>query len=136
MQRRRASLDELSFLGLFELLGYLGIAWWILSDRDSSGLLPLDEVLRLYFLVGLILIPSATIFLIPPKSRSKTLVKLAKKLQISIFVFVCIACIPAILYAQWHTQALVACLVGIVSFPVMLFMTGRYKKTMDQDDSC
>jgi hypothetical protein len=84
----------------------------------------------IYLGFSVLLYPSISLYL---TAKSLTLEQwtTARRSQNSAFI-ACLALLLPAYSAVAYPQLLVACLAGIASYPVMLLITGRYKKSLDQ----
>ncbi len=130
-------MTSLRILGYAQVAGYLGILIWFLSGPGHlyalvSPMLDFQKMLEyLYLGFGLLLFPSFKLYL---SAKQLTLEQwnTARKSQDFAFIACLFLLIPA--YAALaYPQLLVASLAGIVIYPITLFVTIRYKKSLHQE---
>ena len=78
--------------------------------------------MQTYLLGALTLVPSTIILILEPKKQNPKNLKIARGLQLSLFISVCLALLPALAFIVIQGSKLlsVACLVGIIFYPIML----------------
>ena len=115
----------IQILGIVELVTFVGFTAALASSTSGDYLDGVPMVsnvsgfLNAYLAGGLTLVPSAVIFIISPFQRKASQLKLARGMQLTLFVCVCIATLPAMLFARWEPLLFGACLAGILFFLIM-----------------
>lgn len=130
-------MTSLRILGYSQVVAFLAIFAWLLSGEGNlyalvSPMMDLTKIVEyIYLAFSLLLFPSIQLFL-TAKSLTIEQWNTARQSQTSAFIACLVLLLPAY-SALAYPQLLVACVAGILSYPVMLMITARYKKTMDQD---
>ena len=116
---------RLRVLGIVQLATYVVFGLAIGFDEGktylvSSGFFSVDTAS--YLLGALTLIPSSVIFVLAPTNLNIRALKVARGLQLALFIAVCFALIPAFALIQLSGSFWLgfACLVGIAFYPIML----------------
>ena len=122
---------QIQVLGIFQLVTYIGIGLGLANQMPEETYGPFGFAsfgLNSYLLAAFALVPSASIFILEPTRRNLKLLRVARGLQIALFVAVCFAIIPASLMAQFFQGSswlVIACLLGIVYFFIMNSLVGK-----------
>lgn len=112
---------QLASLGAVELATFLAIGAWIYFDSTGGWgevvpmAIPVEMVVA-YFMGALTLVPSTVMFIQAAKGTTVRKLRVARGLQLALFICVCIAVLPSMFFASWHPQFLIACLVGFVFY--------------------
>lgn len=126
-------MTGLRILGYSQVVGYFAIFGWLLSGDGNlysliSPMLDLAKIVEYTYLAfAWLLFPSIKLFL-TAKTMTADQLQTARNSQFQAFIACLVLLLPAFL-ASSYPQAMVACLAGILSYPVMLMITGRYKKS-------
>lgn len=120
----KSAWNRLRVLGIVQLVAFVSIAAGLyyqpsLGDVGYLGSFGGEPLLQTYLYGGLTLIPSAVIFILAPNQKKLDQLKIARILQLILFVAVCAAFLPSAIIAQSEPLLLIACLVGIAFFPFM-----------------
>ena len=122
---------QLMALGIVQLVTYVAIGLAIYyegSASDSGNPLALGPIgLNAYLMGSVTLIPSAVIFILEARRPNVSGLRLARGLQITLFIAVCVAFVPALMLASFshHAWLVIACVLGVIYFP---FMTALVRK--------
>lgn len=126
-------MTSLRILGYSQTAAYLGILAWLLSEPGNlyslvSPMLDLAKIVEFIYLgFAVLLYPSISLY-VAAKSLTIQQWSGARLSQTLAFVACLILAWPAFI-AEEFPQLFVACVAGILSFPVMLLITSQYKKT-------
>jgi len=127
--------NRIRVLGICELVAFVAIAFSVNHQetvgggwKTISGIGVGGPFLQTYLAAGLPLIPSAIIFILAPKQKKVGRLKVARILQLILFIAVCLAFVPSAVIAQYGPQLLVACILGVVFFPFMMIFVGKLLK--------
>ena len=126
-------MTSLRILGYSQVGAFLAIFVWLVSGEGNlyalvSPMMDYTKIVEYIYLVfSLLLFPSIQLFL---AAKSLTIEQwiTARKSQTSAFI-ACLALLLPAYSALAYPQLLVACIAGILSYPVMLMITDRYKKS-------
>jgi hypothetical protein len=124
-------------LGYSQVVSLFAIFGWLLTGEGNlyalvSPMMDLTKIVEYIYLgISVLLFPSIKLFL-TAKALTVEQFQTARNSQNQAFIACLVFLLPAY-SALAYPQLLVACVAGILSYPVMLMITGRYKKTMDQD---
>ena len=122
---------QLMALGIVQLVTYVAIGLAIYYEgfaSDSGNPLAIGPIgLNAYLMGTVTLIPSAVIFILEARRPNVSGLRLARGLQITLFIAVCVAFVPALMLASFshHAWLVIACVLGVIYFP---FMTALVRK--------
>ena len=128
-------MTSLRILGYSQVAAFIGIFAWLLSGEGNlyaliSPMMDLTWIVEYIYLgFSVLLYPSISLYL-TAKSLTLEHWTTARRSQNAAFIACLVFLLPAYL-AVAYPQLLVACVAGIASYPVMLLITGRYKKTLE-----
>lgn len=113
----------LAVLGAIELVTFLAIAAWMYLDNEGGWgqdiIMSIPTgMLVAYLAGGITLVPSSVMFMLAVNRVDPERILLAKKMQFVLFIAICVAVLPALLFAEWHSQFFVACLAGFLFYPI------------------
>lgn len=117
IEKEKTVWTQLSIVGFLELAAFAAIAVWITLDQ-SNGADMSGQLITMYLFGGVTLVPSAISFIRGPKKQNRKAIRSALTMQRVLFIFVCLAALPAMIFASWHPQYFLACLIGFVFFLV------------------
>ncbi len=126
-------MTSLRILGYSQAGAYLAIFAWLLSGEGSlyalvSPMVDLNKIVEYIYLgFSVLLFPSIKLFLTAKWLNLEQWTN-ARQSQTAAFI-ACLALLLPAYSALAYPQLLVACVAGILSYPVMLVITGRYKKS-------
>lgn len=132
-------MTNLRILGYSQVGAYLAIFGWLLSGEGNlyslvSPMMDLAKIVEyIYLSFSVLLFPSIGLYL-TAKSLTADQLTTARRSQTAAFIACLVLLLPA-LYASTYPQLLIACLAGILSYPVMLLIHGDYRKTRLMPDA-
>ena len=109
---------NLRILGAVELGLYLALAAGLALPQQDEMFIA-NQLVQMYFFAAITLVPSSIIFISSPKHQRVDLIRIARRLQKSLFIAVCLAFLPSIFLAQYQPALLTATFLGLIAFPVM-----------------
>ena len=109
---------NLRILGAVELGLYLALAAGLALPQQDEMFIA-NQLVQMYFFAAITLVPSSIIFISSPKHQRVDLIRIARRLQKSLFIAVCFAFLPSIFLAQYQPALLTATFLGLIAFPVM-----------------
>lgn len=126
-------MTNLRILGYSQVVAFIAIFAWLVSGEGNlyalvSPMLDLTKIVEyIYLAFALLLFPSIQLFL-TAKSLTKEQWNTARQSQTWAFIACLVLLLPAY-SALAYPPLLIACIAGILSYPVMLMITERYKKS-------